>query len=350
MDKKIIENSIIISSPIVSIIVPVYNVEKYLRPCLGSIVAQTFKDYEVVLVDDGSTDDSGKICDEYAEKDDRFVVIHKQNEGVAKARITAFEHSKGKLITFIDSDDYVSPDYLEKLSRPIIEEDADMVSCNFFDVDSTTQKVTAGKLTLQGIYEKEELRDFIANHYFFDHSCHGFGMTNFLWTKMVKRSFVAEGLKDGVGMWFGEDQIAMFSMLYKIAKLWVIPDRLYYYIHYKEQATQRYDASLWDSLIKMFKAYQRLDTEHIASRGLRIRTWLYVSRTISDKMIPSGMGKNTFALHLAQMRQDPFMGTFFRPLKTGLGWKSDIKYWIIKLRLYRLCYVCFYQKDRERTK
>lgn len=336
------------NKPIISIIVPVYNVEKYLRPCLDSIEAQTFTDFEAILVDDGSTDNSGRICDEYAAKDPRLVVVHKQNEGVAKARITAFENCNGELITFIDSDDYVSPDYLEELSRPIIKEDADMVSCNFFNVDSTTKKVTDGKLTVQGLYEKEELRDFIANHYFFDRSCNGFGMTNYLWTKMVKRSFVAEGLKEGVGMWFGEDQVATFSMLYSIAKLCVIPDRLYYYVHYKEQATRRYNASLWDSLIKMFKSYQKLDTNNIASKGLRMRTWLYVSRTISDKMIPSGIGMNTFALHLAKMRQDSFMESFFRPLKTGLGWKSDIKYWMIKLRLYRICYVCFSLKNRKK--
>ena len=326
--------------PQVSIIVPVYNVEKFLRPCLDSILAQTFKDFEAVLVDDGSTDSSGKICDEYAQKDHRFVVVHKQNEGVAKARITAFEHSKGEYITFIDADDYVSPMYIEKLSRPIIEEKADMVSCNYYDVDSQNQKETAGKLTLKGQYSGEDLRDFITNHYFYDHSCHGFGMTNFLWSKMVKRDFVADGLKEGVGMWFGEDQIAMFSMLYRVSSLRIIQDRLYYYVHHNEQATQRYDFSLWNSLIKMFETYQRLDTNHIAYRGLRLRTWLYVSRTISDKMISSGIGIRTFALHLSKVRSNSYMKTFFRPLRTGLGWKSDIKYWLIKLRLYRLCYYC----------
>ena len=104
----------------ISIILPVYNTEKFLRPCLDSIVAQTFTDFETILVDDGSTDGSGGICDEYAMKDDRFVVVHKQNEGVAMARITGFEHSKGDYITFIDSDDIVNPLYLKKLYNTII--------------------------------------------------------------------------------------------------------------------------------------------------------------------------------------------------------------------------------------
>ena len=94
-------------NPLISIIVPVYNVEPYIRKCLDSILSQTYYNWEAILVDDGSTDQSGAICDEYAKKDARFVVVHKQNEGVAKARITAFEHSRGQLITFIDADDYV---------------------------------------------------------------------------------------------------------------------------------------------------------------------------------------------------------------------------------------------------
>ena len=133
--------------PKVSIIVPIYNTEKYLRPCLDSILAQTYKDFEAILVDDGSTDGSESICDEYAQQDSRFVVVHKQNEGVAKARITAFEHSKGEMITFIDSDDYVSPDYLSILSKPIIEGDADLVSCNNFFVVSGATKKAYDKIT-----------------------------------------------------------------------------------------------------------------------------------------------------------------------------------------------------------
>ena len=118
------------NQPLVSIIVPVYNVEPYLRKCLDSILAQTYQNWECILVDDGSKDCSGAISDEYANKDNRFIVVHKQNEGVTKARITAFDHSKGELVTFVDADDYVESEYVEKLSKPIVEENVDMVSCN----------------------------------------------------------------------------------------------------------------------------------------------------------------------------------------------------------------------------
>lgn len=96
----------------ISIIIPVYNVEKYLPKCLDSILAQTFTDYEVILIDDGSPDGSGAICDAYAQKDSRLRVIHQKNAGVSTARNNGIEHARGEWITFIDSDDWVEPAYL----------------------------------------------------------------------------------------------------------------------------------------------------------------------------------------------------------------------------------------------
>lgn len=108
-------------NPKISIIIPVYNVEKYLRECLDSILNQTLKEFEVILVDDGSPDNSGIICDEYANRDSRFKVIHKKNAGVSAARNTGLKEAKGKWVTFIDSDDFVAKTFLENLYKPITE-------------------------------------------------------------------------------------------------------------------------------------------------------------------------------------------------------------------------------------
>lgn len=101
--------------PIISVIVPIYNVETQLPRCIDSLLNQKFTDYEILLIDDGSTDGSGVICDEYVLKDNRLKVIHKQNEGVSKTRNRGIEESRGTWITFVDSDDYVTPDYLSDL-------------------------------------------------------------------------------------------------------------------------------------------------------------------------------------------------------------------------------------------
>ncbi|MGM0167266.1 hypothetical protein IGI39_002246 [Enterococcus sp. AZ135] len=118
----------------ISIIVPVYNVEKYLNKCVDSILNQTFKDFELILVDDGSPDNSGLICDEYAKKDSRVKVIHKENGGLSDARNAGIDVAKGKYLGFIDSDDYISEDMYEFLYTNIVKEDADLSICGIYDV------------------------------------------------------------------------------------------------------------------------------------------------------------------------------------------------------------------------
>ena len=103
--------------PKISIVIPVYNVGQYLCQCLDSIITQTIQDYEVILVDDGSTDESPSICDKYAEKNKRFTVIHQKNEGSAKARNTGLDKATGEYIAFIDSDDWINEDHLQNLQK-----------------------------------------------------------------------------------------------------------------------------------------------------------------------------------------------------------------------------------------
>lgn len=112
----------------ISIIVPVYKVEPYLRKCLDSILAQTFTNFEVILVDDGSPDNSGKICDEYAIKDSRVRVIHKENGGLSSARNAGIDIAQGKYLGFVDSDDYIAEDMYEVLYENLKFYDADISS------------------------------------------------------------------------------------------------------------------------------------------------------------------------------------------------------------------------------
>lgn len=112
--------------PTISIIVPVYNVENYLPTCLQSILNQTFKDFEAILVDDGSTDTSGSICDEFSEKDPRFIIIHQDNKGLPGARNSGLHKAKGEYISFVDSDDYIHPLFLETLYKGIFQTGTDV--------------------------------------------------------------------------------------------------------------------------------------------------------------------------------------------------------------------------------
>lgn len=127
------------SNPLVSIIVPVYNVENYLNECIDSILAQTYKNFELYLVDDGSPDNCGTICEEYAKKDDRIKVIHKQNGGLSDARNAGIDKAKGDYITFVDSDDYVSPMYVSHMLRLSEQYDAEIVQ-----IESTHDEALLG--------------------------------------------------------------------------------------------------------------------------------------------------------------------------------------------------------------
>lgn len=117
----------------ITIVVPVYNVEKYVAKCIDSLLAQTFTDLEILLVNDGSTDGSAKICEEYARKDSRIKVIHQENQGLSAARNTGIEHASGKFLGFIDSDDYIDEDMYEVLYNQLQENQADISVCGIYN-------------------------------------------------------------------------------------------------------------------------------------------------------------------------------------------------------------------------
>ncbi len=126
-------------NPAVSVIVPVYKAEKYLRKCVDSLLAQTFRDFEVLLVDDGSPDRSGVICDEYARQDRRVRVFHKANGGVSSARQCGLDNARGEYTIHADPDDWVEPNMLEELYRKAKDENADMVICDYYVNDNLGQ-------------------------------------------------------------------------------------------------------------------------------------------------------------------------------------------------------------------
>lgn len=135
------DNNIIIPAPRISIIVPVYNPGKYLRECIDSILAQTFSDFELILIDDGSTDSSPAICDNYATRDSRIHVIHQPNSGVSAARNAGLDSARGEWISFIDSDDTINPKMLETLLNSAINEKADIVMCDlYFEYENGERK------------------------------------------------------------------------------------------------------------------------------------------------------------------------------------------------------------------
>ena len=125
-------NTKVITEPLISVIVPVYNVAPYLDRCIKSIISQTYKNLEIILVDDGSTDESGVMCDHYAKLDDRIIVIHKVKGGASSARNAGLDHANGNYIGFVDSDDYIGKDMYNQLYHDLEESHADVACCGFY--------------------------------------------------------------------------------------------------------------------------------------------------------------------------------------------------------------------------
>ncbi len=141
---------------LVSVIVPVYNRENYLRRCIDSILAQTYTNFELLLIDDGSTDNSGKICDEYAERDNRVKVFHKENGGVSSARNVGLDNAKGEYIIFVDSDDWVAVNYVELL---LPREGEDLVCCGSREMEAGREIGRSG-YNKDEVYTIETIRNF----------------------------------------------------------------------------------------------------------------------------------------------------------------------------------------------
>lgn len=200
---------------LISIIVPVYNVEKYLKKCVDSIVNQTYKNLEIILVDDGATDNSGKMCDELAKTDNRIKVYHKENGGLSDARNYGVERAIGEYIGFVDSDDYIDEEMYEKLYGAIKKEDVDVAECNFkFIYTNRVSNYTEDNYYLV-MNRDEYIKEYIIMNKLFGSAC----------TKLI-RSDLAKKIKFPKGKLY-EDSFYSLELMKK-AKNFVIFDSPYY--------------------------------------------------------------------------------------------------------------------------
>jgi len=203
-----------------TIIVPVYNVEDDLKQCVDSILKQSIEDFELILINDGSTDNSGKICDAYEKKDKRLKVIHKVNGGVSSARNAGLDIANGKYIVFVDSDDYVTYDYLEKLYNPSV----DMVLCNMKYIQSNKESYRVLDNKIYGVFETgEEIINKIIESKYINSAC----------SKMYKNNFIQNNnirFKENISL--GEDTIFVIDYINNIKSLEVKKDVIYNYISY----------------------------------------------------------------------------------------------------------------------
>lgn len=208
---------------LISIVVPIYKVEKYIHRCVDSILAQTFTDFELILVDDGSPDNCGIICDEYALKDNRIHVIHKENGGLSDARNAgidwAFENSNSEWLTFIDSDDWVHPRYLEALYNAVVESGCSISACGYQETTGEEPNVDENQLSSKIVNTEQ---------FFCEHTVNA----TVAWGKLYKKSFFVT-IRYPVNK-LHEDEFTTYKILFVNKNCAYIYQPLYYYFQNEE--------------------------------------------------------------------------------------------------------------------
>lgn len=268
--------------PKISIIVPVYNAEKYLCQCLDSILNQSFKDFELLLIDDGSKDGSGRICDEYAEKDKRISVWHQENQGVSVARNVGLEHAQGEWIYFPDSDDIVMIDAFSMMMS-IIEEDTYYVMCGYMVYNETGECTYSISAQHQKIIDKDAalMEMFAPTDYRYN---------GYLWNKLFKASIIKENNLSFVrGIKFNEDRLFNVSYLCHIkGKVAYTTTPIYKYIERTTSAmaslTQRFNPDFitdLDAFVNMRREISNADDSQILLNAHAAAMYYSVNRCYS---------------------------------------------------------------------
>lgn len=237
----------------ISVIVPVYKVEKYLHQCLSSLAAQTLADMEIILVDDGSPDGCPEICDEYAAKDARMKVVHKENGGLLSARKAGFAASSGDYIGFVDGDDWVEQDTFLNMYKAVCEYSPDMVLSDFLS-DFGDRVEPSDQCFEDGVYDRARLEKEIFPRMLFDGRFYRFGVNPNCWSKLVRRGLIEKNLlsvDENIRM--GEDAAFIYPCLLDSQSAACIKTPTYHYRITGQSMSTAYDEKLKDIILLPYK-------------------------------------------------------------------------------------------------
>ncbi len=240
---------------LISVIVPIYNTADFLERCVNSLTNQTYKELEIILVDDESTDNSPKICDELAAKDSRIKVIHKKNGGVSAARNSGIDICKGKYISFVDSDDFVNENLYTRLHEEITKAQVDMVCVSYQDVDENGKEFNRNvfkgvELKYDEVYTGEQYAPLIFRD---------LAMT-LVWDKLYKRELIGD-TRFQVGI-TSEEIVFITTIINSDSKMMFIKDKLYYYTTRQNSITAGFNEKFYCDRIKnVFEASNLLNSK-----------------------------------------------------------------------------------------
>ena len=227
--------------PLISVIVPIYKVEKYLKKCVDSIINQTYKNLEIILVDDGSPDNCPKICDEYARQDRRIKVIHKENGGLSDARNAGMKVARGEYISFIDSDDWIKPEMIEGMYNRMIEDNSDLVSSGVIWVDEEDTEIRTATVSENCVLNTEQAMKELLNDG---------KLKQHVWNKLYKADLIKNILFDKGK--YHEDVFWSYKVIGEAKRVSIDKNSYYFYVQRSKSIMgEKYSAKRLDALDAM---------------------------------------------------------------------------------------------------
>ncbi|MEG2001104.1 MAG: glycosyltransferase [Evtepia sp.] len=239
--------------PEISVIVPVYKAETLLRSCVNSVLAQSFVDWELILIEDGSPDESGALCDMLASKEPRIRVFHKKNGGVSSARNRGMQEAQGRYLAFLDADDWFAPEALQTLYDLAEKNDADTAGCAHYraEVNGETSR-EAGALP-PGVYDEMQIRSRIVSRLLGERLGKQEELLNgFVWRFLFTKDLISRGNLSFLGAYL-EDELFLLEYFCVAKKLAMTDEPLYYYLQNPASVTRRYLSDYWQTFTRFLK-------------------------------------------------------------------------------------------------
>ena len=282
----------------ISVIVPVYNVEQYLERCVDSIINQTYTNLEIILVNDGSTDNSGKLCDELAKKDKRIRVIHKENGGLSDARNRGIDEAESDLVGFIDSDDYIDRDMYEILLKNLNNTDADLSMCALYDVYNNTPEAQVTNKETWELSSEQAIKMVMEAKI----------LSVTAVNKLYRKSLFSD-LKFEVGK-IAEDAFIMIKLLDKCEKIVATNEKKYYYVHRENSITTQKFSTKFLNVIEAYEQNSNIILEKYPKLKDVVQTrmnWAYfyvLDRLLLDDNYNDKELENKLISYLKNHRKD----------------------------------------------
>lgn len=278
--------SILKDGELLTVVVPVYNTSHYLSKCLESIMYQQYKNLDIILIDDGSTDGSGKICDEFSNIDNRIRVFHQKNMGLVATRKFGVELAKGDLITFVDSDDWIEFDMYYKMMAAYMEFEPDMVTSGI-TIENGDKVSYEIDIIPAGLYDHKKIKDQIVSCMMYDEHSRRRAVTPSVWNKIYKKDLFRKiifNLDESIT--YGEDAAVTYIYIAKATRIMVLNKSWYHYVIHSDSMSRKYDIISFEKIYRFYTYMKAQFLEHDLwdkmDTQLKKYTKVFLNQTMQD--------------------------------------------------------------------